>query len=186
MKLVFTFLFVLVFALASATSYAAVDGNVGFSISLYETVDNTPGGIETETPPPVLLPGYFPSGALILLEELDGTGPTNWSDVVLFFCNSPAPAYGFNGDFEEFYYAQLFSDIEGQPWDPAFVNSVLAQNPLYMLEASNPPTVYETQCGTFYIYSDGDEPQIPEASVLALAGTGVLPMLGFAWRRRRI
>jgi hypothetical protein len=174
---------------ASATPAApgAKAGPDPFQLNLYETIDNTPGGAPTETPPAILLPETVVPGYLVLLEAAgtDPNNPLNWSDVVHFWSDATVPNS----------WAQLTSDIEGLPqgFDPVLIDQVLSSPIRNWIPETATPTMWRPGSAfpvdnEYFIWSDSpDVPDtpVPEPATLLLFGAGLIGAYGVMRRRRR-
>ena len=181
-------------ALLLAGSLATVSGQVqnprpnqnpgGWDLDLYETVDGTPTGAKTETPPIVLFPAHVAPGWLVLLEAWDpaiidpqkqDTRPQNWSDLVQF---SEVPGLQYS-------LVQLRSDSEGVPWDSQIVDAVLRSQPTFIQEnPTGTPTVYSSFPHHYNIWSDPPLLDIvPEPGQIASGLVVLLFAGGYAGRR---
>jgi hypothetical protein len=163
-----------------------------FTVDLFEPEpDTNPLNMEFSTTGP--LPGLVVPGFVVLTEfpALDPQYPNssaNWSDIVEFRTINDASGNPVSS------YADFYSDIEGQPFDPNLVDRVLheqeyrfwrggteyiiSSNTAYRVEDSY-PTVYsagvDPYINTYNIYS------IPEPATIALLGLGALSLI----RRKR-
>ena len=160
----------------------AVPAMASFTIDLYETVDNTPTGTPTETPPAVVLPQTVGWGFVFIWETQIQVGEL--SDLLWFRETAQNSKVAST--------VQLYSD-------PAFAEPLAAYDAYILAGRSVPradilenafPTIYTAACpecpnniGTYRIYSDWPEiPEAPVPSTLLLLGSALLGLIG--WRSK--
>lgn len=166
--------------LAVIFALGAVPAMASFTIDLYATVDNTPTGTPTKTPPAVVLPESTTWGFVYIYEDTILTG--NLSDMLWFRETAPN-----NGRATT---VQLYVNPEFADPLAAYDAYILAGRSVpraNILSAVFPdPTIYEAACSqcpnpnTYRIH--GYVPPVPVPTSLLLLGSALLGLMG--WRSK--
>jgi PEP-CTERM motif len=152
-----------------------------FTVSFYETTDNTPNGLPTETGPLVQLPSAVFPGSIIVLEYgtpwSDRNNSENWSDIL----NLTTTGCLFNWTS----FGQLFSQGaagfgETLPGDLEYIWEDSLGNATYTVQwwALGETGNTFLQSNTYHIYSSEETP-VPEPTSLLLLGTGLASLAGY-------